>query len=240
VVLLGVKTWQVAEATQSLGPLLGADTLVVPLQNGVETVDELTSTIGARHVVGGVCSGFCFIVAPGHVRHIGGVTFIKFGELDGRKSARVEALREAFVQAGVEAAVPDDINVTLWEKFLLVVPFGGVGAVARAPIGVLLTPPTRELLERGMREIEAIAHARGVALDEEIVKRTLAVLDSVNASGTSSLQRDIAAGRRSELDEWTGAVVRLGRRAGVATPLHDFLYACLLPQERRARGELAF
>jgi 2-dehydropantoate 2-reductase len=240
VVLLGVKTWQVAEAMQSLGPLLGPDTLVVPMQNGVETVDELAETLGSRYVAGGVCGGFCFIVAPGHIRHIGGVTFIKFGELDGRKTSRVEALRDAFVRAGVEADVPDDIRVALWEKFLLVVPFGGVGAVTRTPIGVLLTPPTRELLATGMREIESIARARGVPLPDDVVERTLAILDGVNPAGTSSLQRDIAAGKRSELDEWTGAVVRLGARARVPTPLHDFLYAALLPQERHARGELAF
>jgi 2-dehydropantoate 2-reductase len=240
VVLLGVKTWQVAEALQSLGPLLGPDTLVVPLQNGVETVDELAETLGPRNVAGGVCGGFCFIVAPGHVKHIGGVTFIRFGELDGSVTPRVIALRDAFLRAGVDAAVPDDIRVALWEKFLLVVPFGGVGAVTRAPIGVLLTPPTRELLAAGMREIEGVARARGVALAADVVERTFAILDGVNPAGTSSLQRDIAAGKRSELDEWTGAVVRLGARAGVPTPLHDFLYASLLPQERRARGEVAF
>ena len=240
VVLLGVKTWQVAEAMQSLGPLLGPETLVVPLQNGVETVDELAETLGPKYVAGGLCSGFCFIVAPGHIKHIGGVTFIKFGELDGRKSPRVMALCDAFVRAGVDAAVPDDIRVALWEKFLLVVPFGGAGAVTRAPIGVLRTPPTRELLATGMREIESIARARGVPLPQDVVERTLSILDGVNPAGTSSLQRDIAAGKRSELDEWTGAVVRLGARAGVPTPLHDFLLAALLPQERRARGELEF
>ncbi len=240
VVLLGVKTWQVADAAQALRPLLGVKTLVVPLQNGVETIDELTSALGERYVAGGLCSGFSFIVAPGHVRHIGGVTFIKFGELDGTKSQRVLALRDAFVRARVDAEVPDDIRVALWEKFLLVVPFGGLGAVTRAPLGVLLTPPTRELLQRGMREIEAIARARGVALPTDVVTRTFATLDAVNPNGTSSLQRDIAAGKRSELDAWTGAVVRLGARAGVPTPLHDWLYAVLLPQERRARGEIAF
>lgn len=240
VVLLGVKTWQVADVTQSLRPLLGPETLVVPLQNGVETIDELTVALGARHVAGGLCSGFCFIVGPGHVRHIGGVTFIKFGELDGTKSPRVLALRDAFAKANVDAEVPDDIQVALWEKFLLVVPFGGLGAVTRAPIGVLLTPPTRELLERGMREIEAIARARGVALREDVIARTFALLEAANPSGTSSMQRDIAAGKRSELDAWTGAVVRLGARANVPTPLHDVLYAVLLPQERRARGEIAF
>ena len=170
-----------------------------------------------------------------------GATFNKLGELDARKTPRVEALLEAFVRARVDAAVPDDIRVALWEKFLLVVPFGGLGAVTRAPIGVLVSQPgTRELLVRGMREIEAIARARGVVLPQDCVERTLAVLEGVNPSGTSSLQRDIAAGKRSELDEWTGAVVRRGARAGVPTPLHDVLYATLLPQERRARGELTF
>ena len=241
VVLLGVKTWQVPDVAPALAPLLGPETIVVPLQNGVETVEQLSRVIGAEHVVGGLCSGFCFIVGPGHVRHIGGVTFIKFGELDGRRSARVEALREAFAAVRVDAEVPDDIRVALWEKLLLVVPFGGVGAVTRAPIGVLVTEPaTRDLLTRGMREIEAVARGFGVVLPIGVVERTLAVLDAVTPSGTSSLQRDIAAGKRSELDAWTGAVVRLGRRAGVPTPLHDVLYAALLPQERRARGELSF
>lgn len=241
VVLLGVKTWQLADVIPELPPLLGADTLIVPLQNGVEAPLELERRLGARHVVGGVCGGFCFIAGPGHVRHIGGTTFIKFGEIDGRKTPRVAALRGAFARAGVDVDVPDDIRATLWEKFLLVVPFGGLGAVTRAPIGVLMSEPrTRELMERGMREIEAVGRASGVTLPADVVPRTLATLAGVTPTGTSSLQRDIGAGKRSELDEWTGAVVRLGRRVGVPTPVHDILYAALLPQERRARGELAF
>jgi 2-dehydropantoate 2-reductase len=241
VVLLGVKTWQVAGVIPQLAPLLSTETLIVPLQNGVETVEQLRSSLGDRYVAGGLCGGFCFIVAPGHVRHIGGTTFIKFGELDGRRSPRVESLLEAFVRARVDAAVPDDIRVALWEKFMFVVPFGGIGAVTRAPIGVIVKEPgARELLVRGMREIEAVGRSLGVGLPDGIVERTLTVLDSLTPTGTSSLQRDIAAGKRSELDEWTGAVVRLGARAGVPTPVHDFLYAALLPQERRARGELDF
>jgi 2-dehydropantoate 2-reductase len=123
---------------------------------------------------------------------------------------------------------------------MLVVPFGGVGAVTRAPIGVLRSVPhTRALLERGMHEIREVAAARGIRL-ADIVARTLAILDAVTPSGTSSLQRDVGAGRRSELDAWIGAVVRLGAAAGVATPVHDLLSASLLPLELRARGELAF
>ncbi len=124
---------------------------------------------------------------------------------------------------------------------MLVVPFGGVGGVSRAPIGVMMkTPETRRLIEAGMREIAAVAHAQGVHLPSDAVERTLALLDRTTPTGTSSMQRDIAAGKRSELDAWTGAVVRLGARLGVPTPTHSLLYAALLPLERRARGELAF
>lgn len=235
-VLLGVKTWQVAELAPKLRPLLGADTLVVPLQNGVETPDELRSALGPQHAGGGLCAGFSLIEAPGYVRHLGGATFIRFGELDGAKTLRVVALRDAFVAAGVDAAVPDDIVAALWEKLLLVVPFGSIGAVTRAPIGVLMkTPETRALMLAGMREVEAVARANGVRLAADAVERAVELLDAVTPEGTSSLQRDIAAGKRSEVDAWTGAVVRLGAQCDVPTPVHSFLYTCLLPLERRAR-----
>jgi len=241
VVLLGVKTWQVAEAAEAMRPLLGPETIVVPLQNGVETPAFLAERLGEEQVVGGLCAAFSFIAGPGHIRHLGGGT-IKFGELDNQKTMRIERLREAFARAGVPVDVPADIHVALWEKFMLVVPFGEVGAVTRAPIGVLMTvPETRKLIERGLEEIDAVARARAIPLSDDIVTRTLAVLDNTaTPSGTSSLQRDIAAGQRSELDAWTGAVVRLGAAAGVATPLHAFLYASLLPLELRARGEVVF
>jgi 2-dehydropantoate 2-reductase len=241
VVLLGVKTWQVAGVIPALQPLLGPDTLIVPLQNGVETADLLAAALGSKHVAGGVCGGFCFIVGPGHIKHIGGVTFIKFGELDRAKSERVERLRAEFVKAKVDVDVPDDIRVSLWEKLMLVVPFGGIGAVSRAPIGVITTTPeTRALLATGMQEVAAVAHALGVQLPPETFERTLALLGATTPAGTSSLQRDIAAGKPSELDAWTGAVVRLGVKHGVPTPVHAFIYAALLPLERRARGEIAF
>jgi 2-dehydropantoate 2-reductase len=237
VVLLGVKTWQVAEVAPTLRPLLGVDSYVVPLQNGVETAAILARALGPTNVVGGVCGGFCFIAGPGHIRHIGGATFIKFGELDGRKTNRLEPLRAAFARAHVDVAVPDDVRTALWEKLLFVVPFGSVGAVARAPIGVLMkTPETRALIARGIDEAEAVARAHGVPLAADVAPRTIAALDSLTPSGTSSLQRDVAAGKPSELDAWTGAVVRLGAERGVPTPVHSFVYSSLLALERRARG----
>jgi len=240
VVLLGVKTWQVAEAVDAMRPLLGPETIVVPLQNGVETPLFLADRLGAEHVVGGLCAAFSFVAGPGHIRHLGGGT-MQVGELDNQQTTRITQVREVFAQAGVTVAIPADIHVALWEKFMLVVPFGEVGAVTRAPIGVLMTvPATRTLVERSLEEIAAVARARAIPVADDIVPRTLAVLDTATPSGTSSLQRDIAAGKRSELEAWTGAVVRLGEAAGVVTPVHAFLYASLLPLELRARGEVTF
>jgi 2-dehydropantoate 2-reductase len=166
---------------------------------------------------------------------------MQVGELDNHKTTRVERLREVFARAGVAVDIPANIHVALWEKFMLVVPFGEVGVVTRAPIGVLMTvPATRHLVARSLEEIAAVARARAIPVSDDIVTRTIAVLDTATPSETSSLQRDIAAGKRSELDAWTGAVVRLGEAAGVATPLHAFLYASLLPLELRARGEVTF
>ena len=225
VVLLGVKTWQVADVAPALKPLLGPETLIVPLQNGVETADAARGASSARsHVAGGVCGGFCFIVGPGHVKHLGGVTFIKFGELDGTKSARVERLRAEFVKAKVDAAVPDDIRVALWEKLMLVVPFGGIGAVSRAPIGVITkTPETRALLVAGMQEIAAVARAQGVRLPPETLERTLALLD-----GTTPAAHLLAAARHRgrqalgarRVDGRRRAARRRARRADAAALLH--------------------
>ncbi len=236
-VLLCVKTWQLAEAADSVPPLLGPGTCVVPFQNGVEAADELVARLGRAAVLGGVAKIVAFMDGPGRVRDLGGPTAAAFAELDNRPSARVERLRDACRRAGLEVETPPDIHAAIWAKFLFVATAGGVGAVARMPIGVLRrVPETRGLLERGMAEIAALAGARGVCLPDEIVGRTMRFVDTLPEDGTASLQRDIADGRRSELDWWSGAVVRLGREAGVPTPIHAFIYDSLIPSELRARG----
>lgn len=241
VILLGVKTWQLAAVIPLLPPLIGPDTLVIPLQNGVEAADQLLAALGPGPVVGGLCRVLSFIAAPGRIRHLGGAGSITFGELDNRPSARTTHLQALFDHAGVKAEIPANIQAALWEKFVFVTPFGGVGAVTRAPIGVLRAlPETRRLLQQGMEEIVQVAQARGVTLDAPVIERNLGFLDRLPPDGMTSLQRDVLAGRPSELDAWNGAVVRLGAAAGVDTPLHRFIYQTLLPLERRARGELAF
>jgi 2-dehydropantoate 2-reductase len=239
-VLVGVKSWQVLEAAHAMRPLMGPATFAVPLQNGVEAALQLSSVLGADHVLGGLCGTLSWLTGPGRIRSIGEVHFVKFGELDNRASERAERLRASFERAGVSVEVPSDIHQALWEKFLFVVSLGGVGAVARAPAGVIRTVPgTRRMLTRCMQEILVVARARRVPLADTVVADKLAFVDSLAPEGTTSLQRDIAEGKPSELEAWNGAVVRLGREAGVSTPLHEFIYESLLPQELRARGELA-
>ncbi len=237
-VLLAVKAWQVAEAAARLHPLLGPGSVVVPLENGVEAPGELVAALGPGAVAGGLCQIVAFQVAPGHVRHAGLEPAIAFGELDRRASPRLERLRRAFELAGVSARIPADIEVAMWEKFLFIASLSGLGAVTRVPAGVVRSvPETRELLAGALAEIAEVARARGIGLPADATERTLAFIDALPADATASMQRDVMAGRPSELEAQNGAVVRLGRAAGVGTPVAAFVYAALLPQERRARGE---
>lgn len=241
VVLLGVKAWQVRDAAQAMRPMFGAETFVVPLQNGVEAPAQLAAVLGADNVLGGLCGTFSWVVGPGRIRNIGATNFIKLGELDNRPSARAERLRATLERAGVKAEVVPDVRRALWEKFMLIASFGGMGAVTRAPIGIIRAlPETRQLLEQCMREVGAVARAHQVALSDSAVEDTMSFLDTVAESGTTSLQRDIAEGRPSELEAWNGAVVRLAKERSVDTPAHELIYHCLLPLELRARGKLAF
>jgi 2-dehydropantoate 2-reductase len=236
-----VKTWQVLEAARAMRPMIGPQTVVVPLQNGVEAAAQLSAVLGAERVLGGLCGTLSQVAGPGRIRSMGETHFVKLGELDNRSSERAERLRAAFERAGVKVEIPADIEQALWAKFVLVVSFGGVGAVTRAPLGVLRSvPESRALLEQALHEVVAVGRARGVGLPDAIVANTLAFLDSMPVGATTSLQRDIVDGKPSELEAWTGAAVRLGRAAGVATPAHDFIYASLLPAERRARRELEY
>jgi len=242
VVLVAVKSWQLPEAARTMRPLVGPATLVVPLQNGVEAHQQLAAELGSGVVVAGLCGLISIKAGPGRIRHTGTTPFIRFGELDNRPSERLERLERAFSRAsGLTVEIPTDIYAALWRKFLLVTSWGSLGAVTRAPIGVVREQPgSRRLLEQAMREIYQLARARRVALSPEVATETMAFFDALPAGGTTSMQRDILAGRPSELEAQTGAVVRLGRQAGVDTPLFSFIYHALLPLELRSRGRLDF
>jgi len=236
-IILCVKAGQVAGVAQDLTPMLGSDTIVLPLQNGVEATAVLNAAIGPQHVIAGLCGMMSWLDGPGHVRTLGDVNFVRFGEQDNQPSERTERLRQVFATAGVKAEIPADINKAIWEKFLFVAAAGGVGAARGETFGEIReSPQSRRMLELAMLEIYSLARALGVVLDDDVVPRTLAFFEQLPYEGTASLQRDLAAGKPSELDAWTGAIVRLGGEAGVATPVNNFIYESLSSAERAARS----
>ena len=236
-VVCAVKAWQVPEAAAAMRPLLGPETAVLTLQNGVDAGDQIGAVAGNGRVVEGATWIMSFIEAPGHIRHAGVEPRIVLGERDGDTTARVADLRACWDSAGVKCEVAPDISAVLWEKFLFIAAVSGIGAVTRLPVGAYRdVPQSRRLLTAALEETAAVARAEGVKLPDKVVAKTLAFLDALAPESTASMQRDIADGRPSELEAQSGAVSRRGRRTGVATPVHDFLYASLLPLERRARG----
>jgi 2-dehydropantoate 2-reductase len=240
-VLLGVKAWQVPMVTQEVRPLIGPETVIVPLQNGVEASAQLVDKFGIEHVIGGLAKIISFKIGPGHIRHAGADPYIAIGELDKQPSERMECINKVFQKSGISVDISADIQVALWQKFLFVVSWGGVGALANAPIGVLRSvPETRQMLEQSMIEVLSVAKAKKIDLEDDVVQKTMSFIDKLPANGTTSLQRDLSEGKPSELDYWNGAVVRIGREMTLKTPLNTVIYSSLLPQELRARGKLQY
>jgi len=239
VVLLGVKTWQVREAADALKPMLGAKSLVVPLQNGIDTPRVLAEVLGEARVLGGACGIFAYIEGPGHVVHGGVDPYIQFGALHPTSNENIELLCAAFNRAkGVVAEVADDMQASMWQKFLAVAPIGAVGAITRVPMGVMLADPaTSRLIEQAKREIWEVGRALGVNWAEDALARVTAQHAQAPPETTASMQRDIMQGRPSELEAQVGAIVKLGGQVGVDTPVNRFIYDCLMPQERRARKD---
>jgi 2-dehydropantoate 2-reductase len=240
VVLLGVKAWQVADAAGILGPLLAPDGCVLPLQNGVEAPAQIDRAVGPGHALGGLCRILSEVVAPGVIEHSGVEPYVAFGELTGVASERTRRLLAAFERApGVRAELVPDIRVAMWRKFLLITAWGAVGSSCAATIGEILERPElrRRLLE-AMGEILAVARAQGVPLTEGDVREAVHVLEKAPANGTTSMQRDLAAGRPSELDAQIGAVVRFGRALGVPVPYHGAVLSDLQSRSRHS-GRLA-
>lgn len=241
-VIVAVKTWQVPAVAEAMRPLMGPDTVVLPLQNGVEAPGQLATALGKQHVLGGSCVIIAAMVEPGHIRHVGANPAIRMGELDNVRTARIENIQHSFAQAqGMTAEIVGDINVALWQKFLLIASWSGVGAVTRAPIYTICRQPeTRQMLTAAMQEIHTVALAHDIALSSTFVPETLATFENLPAGATASMQRDIMQGRPSELEAQTGAVVRLGQAAGVPTPVNNFIYQSLYLMEQKARGLLQF
>jgi 2-dehydropantoate 2-reductase len=236
-VLVTVKGWQVPEVAPWLSPLLSPAGFVVPLENGVTAVEVLAAALGDSRVAGGLCALLAWIESPGVIRHTGTALRVVMGERCGGASSRLEALAAQLRAALVDAEVTEDIAAAAWEKLLFIASFGAVAAVTRAPAGVVrTTPEARAMLVAAMQEVVVLAHARGVSLAGDAVARAMKIVDALPPDATASMQRDIAAGRPSELQDQTGAIVRMARELQVPVPTHESLLSILLPREQVARA----
>lgn len=236
-VLLGVKSWQVKGVAETLQGVIGPNTIVMPLQNGVLANQELIEVLGAEAVVGGLCRIIAKIDGPGIIRHMMYEPELIYGELDGQNTSRMETMAKAFADAGFVTKATKDIRSEQWKKFLFICS-AGLGAVTRVPYGTMRSQAeTRRLLTGLMQEIYLLATEQGIRLPEDIVERTMGVIDSLPPHATASMQRDIMAGRPSELHYLNGSVVRIAEALGVHVPVNRFIYHSLLPMERAARGE---
>jgi 2-dehydropantoate 2-reductase len=229
IVLLTVKMYDLERAAAALPPLIAPHTVVVTLQNGVEAVDIVSRHVGREHVAGGVAYVAAVIAEPGLIRHTSLESLI-FGELDGRPSERLAALEAACKHAGVNARASDHIDVDLWSKFARLSVFSGMTAVTRSPIGVLRSDPELlALLQSACEETALVARARGIGLPDALMQEIMRMVEELPHHAKSSMLEDLERGRRLELPWLSGAVVRLGREAGVPTPIHAFIATVLKP-----------
>ena len=214
-----MKLWDTAAAAGSIASLIGPDTGIVSFQNGVQKDDVLRRRFGDQAVMGGVAYIATTIGRPGVIKHTGAMQRLVFGEYDGRRSARAEALLEACRRGGIDAELSGDIRREIWEKFVFLVGLSASTTTMRVPIGpIRANPQTRAFLFDIMREVVAVGRAHGVALAADYAEQRLTFCDGLPADMTSSMHHDLDEGKPLELAWLSGGVVELGKAAGVPTP----------------------
>jgi len=229
-VLFCVKLWDVESAGEQIRPLVGPDTGIIPLQNGIDAPERLIPILGAKAVMGGVAQISASIVEPGVVRQVGTFMRLIFGELDGSRSKRAEAFLALCKKAGFDANLSDQILVELWMKFILLATNASVTALTRQPIGRLRDDPDmRPQFIAAYKEVIDVGRARGVKLPADALDKMLTFNANAPATMKASMALDLERGNRIELPWLGGKVVELGRQAGVPTPTHALMYAALKP-----------
>lgn len=229
-VLVAVKDYDLEAASEMARPLIGRETAVLPLLNGLDAAERLAAVLGQEHVLAGLTHISSSIAAPGVVRQISPVRRVTFGERDGRITPRAERIRDVLAASGAEAVLTPAIDVALWEKFVFIASISGVCCLARQPVGpVLMTPETQRLYGDALQEVETVGRAREVALPLDVVQRSIRLTEGFAPQTKPSLLVDLEAGGRLELEAMSGTVMRYGQDAGVPTPVHRVIYAALKP-----------
>ena len=233
-VLYTVKMYHNEQAIPAIRPMVGPDTVVLTLQNGIDNGDKLAATLGERHVMIGVAYVVARIEEPGVVAQLGTVGRVVFGEMGVGISSRAKGLQQAFQRAGWNPELTADAQGGVWQKYIYLVGVAGVSAASRTTYGEMrTTPATRELVHGAWSEAMALARAKEVAVAEDTLEWAKGVLDSVSPDALTSMAKDVIEGNRIELEGLTGTVVRLGRELSVPTPINSTIYALLQPSAMR-------
>ena len=228
-VLLAVKLWDTDSALEQIRPIVGAHTSVISLQNGVLKEGTLARAFAREQLMGGVVYVATRIARPGVIQQTGPMQRMQFGEYDGKRSTRAEALLQACLKGGINVEIADDILRVLWEKYVFLAALSAATTAMRKPIGPIRShPQTRAFFLDLMREVVAVGRAHGVRLPADYAEQRLKLADDVDPGMTSSMHHDLDQGNRLEVRWLSGGVVELGAQVGVATPLHRAVFDILV------------
>jgi len=230
VVMFAVKLWDTESAAELLRPIVAKHTVVIPFQNGVESVERLQRIFPREQVLGGSAYIATRIASPGVIEHIGQMARLQFGPIVPSQRPAAEKFLEACKKAGINAEIPDDVVRTTWEKFVFLVAVSSATAVSRMPLGVVRADPDlRRLFEQALTETWKVGRARGVKLAEDFVEGRMKFLDTLPAEMKASMAHDLEAGAKLEAPWLCGAVARMAREAGFDAPVNATVYAALKP-----------
>lgn len=234
--LFCVKTYATEQVAQQIQPLIADNTTVLSLQNGIDAAERIGQVLGMQHMLSGATWISSTVEAPGIIRQVSQFRRIVLGEMDGTLTSRLQAIYEALHKTGATVEMTQDIQKVLWTKFVFIAAASGLGSLTRLPLGdYRAIPESRALAAQLMKEVRTIAHGQGIALEPDVVEKSLEFIDQAAPHIKASMQNDIEAGRPTELESMIGVIGRKGRAMGIPTPVADMIYAALLPIDLKAR-----
>jgi 2-dehydropantoate 2-reductase len=229
-VIFSVKAHQNSKAVPLIEPLIGEDTTILTIQNGVESADELGQDYGAERVLPGSAYLLSNITSPGVINQLSLVPRVAFGESNGDRSQRAVAIRDSFCEANIEAELSDDISKALWSKLLYNSPANGMASAARlSPRDLIEYPHGAAMFRSAIQEVANVGTAYGIPFGQDDVQGAMDLITARPMGARGSMQADLEAGRPLELEAIVGSVSRIGRKVNVPTPIFDMLYTLLLP-----------
>lgn len=235
-IILGIKSWQIPAVAKELKPIIGENTMILPLQNGANNYEKLIEILPKKNVLAGLCFIVSFLEKPGKIKHAAFEPKITFGEFDNSRSDRVLKLKKIFNEAGIENSIPENIQLEIWQKFLFICTVSGIGGLTRVSIDKIRESEyLNDMMRKTAKEIIEVGKAKNIPFKELHIEKTFEIINSQPKGNTASTQRDIMNGKPSELENFNGFIVKEAERLGIETPVNRYIYECLKPMEEEAR-----